>query len=214
MAAHETRLLILGAVALFEPVNGYQLRRELMSWQVEDWAHIKPGSIYSALGTLASYGQLERHDVLDAGRTVAVYTTTDAGRVEMDRLFAAAIGTLDQLHPLAFHTALALMPLVGRERFAELMRVRIGALEVACAAAPTATAQIEENSPPHIADLAALWAGQGRTELEWCQELLAKIESGGLYFGGEDNSWRPADDDPGWQMAADRERYLKLLGRA
>jgi hypothetical protein len=27
MAATETRLLVLGAVSLFEPVNGYQIRR-------------------------------------------------------------------------------------------------------------------------------------------------------------------------------------------
>ena len=43
MAATETRLLLLGTVMLFEPVNGYQLRRELLSWQVEDWAHVNPG---------------------------------------------------------------------------------------------------------------------------------------------------------------------------
>ena len=45
MAATETRLLLLGGVLLFEPVNGYQPRRELLSWQVEDWAHIGRGSI-------------------------------------------------------------------------------------------------------------------------------------------------------------------------
>ncbi len=31
MAVTETRLLLLGAVLLFEPVNGYQVRRELLS---------------------------------------------------------------------------------------------------------------------------------------------------------------------------------------
>ena len=53
MAATETRLLLLGTVMIFEPVNGYQLRRELLSWQVEEWAHVNPGSIYSGLATLA-----------------------------------------------------------------------------------------------------------------------------------------------------------------
>ena len=36
-------MLLLGAVALFEPVNGYQIRRELLSWQVDRWAHTNPG---------------------------------------------------------------------------------------------------------------------------------------------------------------------------
>ena len=58
MAATETRLLLLGGVLLFEPVNGYQLRRELLSWQVEDRAHIDPGSIYSGLSTLTRQGTL------------------------------------------------------------------------------------------------------------------------------------------------------------
>lgn len=80
MVANETRLLVLGAVSLFEPVNGYQIRRELMSWDVDKWAHINPGSIYSSLTTLTKQGHLHRHDVLDGTREVAVYTTTGAGR--------------------------------------------------------------------------------------------------------------------------------------
>ena len=82
MAATETRLLLLGTVMLFEPVNGYQLRRELLSWQVEDWAHVNPGSIYSGLSTLARQGNLERHELVDGTREVAVYTSTPAGRRE------------------------------------------------------------------------------------------------------------------------------------
>ena len=49
MAVRETRMLLLGAVAMFEPVNGYQIRRELVSWQVDQWAHVNPGSIYHGL---------------------------------------------------------------------------------------------------------------------------------------------------------------------
>ena len=42
MAVTETRLLVLGAVALFEPANGYLIRRELMSWEGDQWAPINP----------------------------------------------------------------------------------------------------------------------------------------------------------------------------
>ena len=65
-------MLLLGAVAMFEPVNGYQIRRELMSWQVDQWANINPGSIYHALTSLTEKGHLTRHDLVDNGRTVAV----------------------------------------------------------------------------------------------------------------------------------------------
>ena len=74
MATTETRLLLLGAVALFEPVNGYQIRRELLSWQVESWANIRPGSIYNGLATLTQRGDLVRHDLRDGTRQVAVYS--------------------------------------------------------------------------------------------------------------------------------------------
>jgi hypothetical protein len=42
MAANETRMLLLGVVAMFAPVNGYQIRRELVSWQIDKWAHVQP----------------------------------------------------------------------------------------------------------------------------------------------------------------------------
>src|ERR1041384_1336086 len=96
MYALTTRLLVLGAVSIFGPANGYQLRRELLSWEVERWAHLNPGSIYSMLGTLEKQGAIERHDLTmdDAGRPVAVYTTTDAGEAEFVRLLTEAIATV------------------------------------------------------------------------------------------------------------------------
>jgi hypothetical protein len=53
-----TRLLILGAVRIFQPTHGYFVRRELGTWQVADWAHLNPGSIYNALRVLTKDGML------------------------------------------------------------------------------------------------------------------------------------------------------------
>ena len=49
-----TRLLVLGAVRIFQPAHGYLVRRELLSWDVENWAAINPGSIYNMLRTADS----------------------------------------------------------------------------------------------------------------------------------------------------------------
>ncbi|MGH3356846.1 MAG: PadR family transcriptional regulator, partial [Nocardioidaceae bacterium] len=106
MTAAATRLLILGATSIFEPVNGYQLRRELLSWGVAEWAHIQPGSIYSVLATLTRQGSLQRHELADGGRAVAVYTVTDQGRIERDRLFGECLETADLQSPLPFYTAI------------------------------------------------------------------------------------------------------------
>src|SRR3954451_18969462 len=103
MAAHETRMLLLGAVALFEPVNGYQIRRELLSWQVDRWANTNPGSIYHGLTTLTTQGLLGRHDLVDGGRDVAVYELTDVGRADLRTALIAALETVDPYERTAFH---------------------------------------------------------------------------------------------------------------
>src|ERR1700733_8452222 len=54
-----TRLLVLGAVRLFQPAHGYEVRRELLSWHAHEWAQIQPGSIYNALKSLTRDGMLE-----------------------------------------------------------------------------------------------------------------------------------------------------------
>jgi DNA-binding PadR family transcriptional regulator len=211
MAATETLLLLLGTVMLFEPVNGYQLRRELLSWQVEDWAHVNPGSIYSGLATLARQGNLERHDLVDGSREVAVYTSTPQGRREFESLWVDAVETVDLLAPLPLHTALALMPLMERSRVAAALRARLAAMD-AKARAQLAAAPPAEAVPPHVLALADLWMGMGAAEREWLVNLIRRVDRGDFELRGEPVSWSPDADDPGWQMAADRARYVRLLG--
>lgn len=69
MRSTSTQMLLLGAVGLFGPVNGYQIRRELLSWQVDRWLNVQPGSIYHALTQLSRSGLLTRHDLRDAPAT-------------------------------------------------------------------------------------------------------------------------------------------------
>jgi DNA-binding PadR family transcriptional regulator len=212
MAATETRLLLLGAVMLFEPVNGYQLRRELLSWRVEDWAHINPGSIYSGLATLAKQGHLERHDLLDGGREVAVYTSSPTGREEFERLFARSVTQVDPLAPLPFNTALTLLPLMERAAVVSLLRTRL--TNAAAREADQEPADIDpETVPPHVVVLAELWQRTAAVERQWVQELLERLEHGDFQLRGEPVTWRARADDPGWQMAADRERYVTLLSQ-
>lgn len=212
MAATETRLLLLGAVMLFEPVNGYQVRRELLSWKVDEWARINPGSIYTGLATLTKQGHLERHDVTDGGREVAVYTSTMRGRAEFAQLYAAALESVEALSSLAFYTALSLIPLVDRTTFLHGARRRLDRLAlVGMELATQQAAGPSESAPPHVHELGTLWLRQLEQEREWLSALVVNVESGGLAFQGEPMSWVPPADDPGWQMQRDRERYLALL---
>jgi len=212
MAATETRLLVLGAVSLFEPVNGYQIRRELMSWEVDRWAHINPGSIYSCLTTLTKQGLVDRHDVLDGAREVAVYTTSDSGRTELAAMFGRALETVEVLDPLPFHTALSMCSLFERDVIADHLDRRVGALGLHLADLRRRLDAISAGgAPPHVARVVELQVAGGEVELAWVRSMLADIRAGGLWFAGEPQEWGPPEDDPGWQMAADADRYRSLL---
>lgn len=201
-------MLLLGAVALFEPVNGYQIRRELLSWQVDRWAHINPGSIYHGLATLAKQGHLDRHDLTDGGRAVAVYEITDDGRDELQRLMVEGIEAADPYDRAAFTAAFALLPLLPEKVALRSLTMRRVALEAAVAelASPS-----EDVAPPHALRNTVLWLDIAVAELGWLRETIEMLRAGDLALTAR--SWMPAADDPGWQMETDRERYRALLGR-
>jgi len=68
--------------------------------------------------------------------------------------------------------------------------------------------------PPHVLRGALLWYDVTVAELHWLREVIEELKSGRLAIGsGSEFGWTPPAGDPGWQMTADRERYLELLGR-
>ncbi len=211
MAAHETRMLLLGAVAMFEPVNGYQIRRELLSWQVDRWAHTNPGSIYHGLTSLTSLGHLVRHDLVDGGREVAVYELTPSGRAELDRLLIGALETVDVFERSAFHVAFSMLPLLDRERVVRSLTRRRVELE---RTVKELADQEPGAAPPHATRSMLLWLDLAVAELAWLRETIDEVRTGRLAFEmGDEWGWTPPPDDPGWQMNTDRERYRALLGR-
>src|ERR1700737_5140255 len=82
-----TRVLVLG-VLLKQPMHGYEVRRELESWNAEQWANIAYGSIYFSLTKMAEERLVEVISTDDRGNRPArtVYAITDAGRHEFTRL--------------------------------------------------------------------------------------------------------------------------------
>ena len=175
MAVHTTRMLLLGAVAMFEPVNGYQIRRELVSWRVDEWAHINPGSIYSSLTTLTKQGHLDRHDVVDGGREVAVYTTTAGGRAELGELFGQALETVELLDRLPMHTALSMCTLFERQVVTRHLERRLTALEVHVAALRDLRAASGGSAPPHVVRVVDLQVQQAEVERSWVRGFLEEV---------------------------------------
>jgi DNA-binding PadR family transcriptional regulator len=210
MAAHETRMLLLGAVALFEPVNGYQIRRELLSWQVDRWAHTNPGSIYHGLTSLTGQGHLVWHDLVDGGREVAVYELTEDGRAELRRLMIDALETVNPFERSGFTVAFSMLPLLERPQVQRSLTKRRVDLERTVAEFAAAKPGV---APPHATRGMLLWLDLAVAELAWLRETIEDVRDGNLAFAPGDDGWTPPADDPGWQMQSDREKYRALLDR-
>ena len=220
MSALTTRMLVLGVVKLFGPANGYQLRRELLSWQVERWAALNPGSIYSMLTTLEKQKAITRHELAARGddRAATVYTVTEAGDAEFHRLIISALETVpDSGDVLPLRVAANFASLLSREEFLTAVRARRGLLQEGIPEFSGVIAELKSSTsvPPSVAIELQLEEGLAKAQLEWLEELIALVEGGGLYFRGEDEkvSWAPAADDPGWRMFHEREGYrVRIAG--
>ncbi|WP_431279457.1 PadR family transcriptional regulator [Leifsonia poae] len=204
-----------GRGAPLSPANGYQLRRELVSWNVDSWAKVNPGSIYSMLATLTKQGMLEATALPEGGRTVTVYTPTPAGIEELDRLIHDGIRTVTAMDPTGFRVALSFAPLLERGVFAGLLEdrlqtVRGGADGLAVEAERILTTQY---APPHVAYSLGLEGCLLAAEAEWIEDLLTVVRDGGLNFAGEDGGWVAPPEDAGWEMAHESARYREQLER-
>jgi DNA-binding PadR family transcriptional regulator len=207
-------------VNIFGPANGYQLRRELVSWDVERWAHIRPGSIYSMLTTLEKQGSIERHDVaLDDARPVAVYTMTDGGRTELEALLYEAMSTVpDSGDALPLRVAMNFGPVLSRSRFLDALAERLRLLEGGAEEFETSVLELKRTAvvPPHVVRELEFEIALMRTQRDWVAGLQEEVRAGGLVFIGEVDhgaDWAPPADDPGWKMAEERDRYAAAIER-
>ena len=190
-----TRLLVLGAVRIFQPIHGYDLRRELMSWHADEWANISFGSIYFALKKMTADGLLEEVETERSGARPekTLYRLTVPGEKEFQSLLREYFW---QRKPLIdpFLVAMSQMPAMPKPELIAALRHR----------ATTARATIEQLRFEAKAQLAAKsdFAGEelaGRFvaemlelsvirlagEADWADSLAARIESGAFRFPDE-----------------------------
>ncbi len=176
-----TRLLILGVVRFRQPVHGYDVRRELLSWHADEWAHVAPGSSYHALKRLADEGLLDAVATEQVGARPArtTYAITDKGETEFQELlrrywweysipvdpFEAAYAFLGALSPAEAAGAL-------RNR-ARLHRLYIDGTRVRIAANPG-------QEPPHVLEMFELTMAKAEVEAQWCERVARRIEAGEL----------------------------------
>lgn len=190
-----TRLLLLGVVRIFQPAYGYQLRRELLTWDVQVWANINPGSIYTGLRTLAKHGYLLESADSDGnkpGRTT--YLLTADGENEYFTLLRAALWTVQGFRPDAMQAALSFIWSLRRDEVITALESRIAQLEHRVKAEPFTERQIRQDpaTPDHVIEMFRISSARDRGETEWTRDFLARVRAGEYAFAGEAPDWQPA----------------------
>jgi len=186
-----TRMLVLALVRWLEPVHGYEVRRELVSWNVEEWANIAPGSIYHALRKLTEEGLLEEVATEKvAGRPArTLYRTTWPGREEYDRLLRNHWWEIhNPTDP--FLAALSCMPSLTRREAVLALRNRASMLRGRLAQGRETQARWLHDKPVHVHWMVELGSVRAEAEIGWCERVAERIEAGeGAHEGDPGEPW-------------------------
>lgn len=176
--------MILGLVRWMQPVHGYDVRRELMSWQAEEWANIAPGSIYHALRKLSEEGLLEEVATEQVGTRPArtTYRVTPKGEIEFSELLRRYWWEHQQpIDP--FHAAFSFLPALPRGEAAAALRNRARLIRagVDCLRFALASQWLAQSKPVHVAWMFELNVARMEAEIAWCERIAERIEGGTPY---------------------------------
>lgn len=204
-----TRLLVLGAVRIFQPTHGYLVRRELLSWQADQWAHLNPGSVYNALRSLSRDGLLAADDGPDinAGAAAAPagpaaskvrYRLTADGETEFQRLVRLALWELHPYEPDWLLAGMSFWWVLSRQEVLDALAARRTQLEGRQVASEYAAKAVGQSpfKPESVAEHFLLHREQLQGELAWVDAARERIASGAYWFDGEPGQQIPAGDTP------------------
>jgi DNA-binding PadR family transcriptional regulator len=184
------RILVLGVVRAFQPVHGYDVRRELLSWHAEEWAHVQTGSIYNALKSLTRDGLLAVEGTGQVGgrpeRTS--YRLTAEGEEALLGMVRDAWWKVEQpLDPLM--PAVSFLWLLRRDELIAALRSRIVQIRGLMDQHGFAVREPwPTEKPAHVVEMFELMRARIGAEIAWAEALIAKLERGAYQTAGD----RPA----------------------
>jgi DNA-binding PadR family transcriptional regulator len=192
-----TRLLVLGVVRIFQPVHGYYVRRELLTWRVEEWAHVNPGSIYGALRTLVKEGLVEEvaTDRQGSHPERTTYRLTVDGEAQYFHLLRDALWSVDVGDPSRLLAALSFMPTLNRQEVRDALDSRRSQIDGLIKESEHAERHVVEarTSPAHVAEHYQLRIALLHAERGYLDALSSRLESGHYHFADEPGGM--VDDD-------------------
>jgi DNA-binding PadR family transcriptional regulator len=189
-----TRLLVLGAVRIFQPAHGYFIRRELLSWQADEWAKLNPGSIYNALRTLTRDGYLVEKAAREGrggGQSRTAYSLTPDGESHFLGLLRNALWHVDLYENSTLLGALSFMKFLSREEVVDATDSRIAELRnhIRSFEHVVREGAAKRTGPPEAFELIGVSVDRLRGELTWAEQLAGRLREGYYRFTPE----------PGWE---------------
>lgn len=174
-----TRLMILGLVSYLQPVHGYDIRKELTSWNVESWANVQPGSIYHALRKMTEEGLLEEVATEQVNNRPArtLYRLTTPGTAEYQALLRRYWWEYQEPQD-PFLAAFAFLPSLPRAEAVGALRARARLLEGWVTSYRDNADKWMEHKPPHVGWQFELTMARCEAEARWCHDIAARIEAG------------------------------------
>ncbi|MDG4807865.1 PadR family transcriptional regulator [Micromonospora sp. WMMD1120] len=195
-------MMILGLVRWMQPVHGYDVRRELLSWSADKWANVQPGSIYHALRKLTEEGLLRAVATEQVGARPArtTYEVTPKGEDEFETLLRNLWWNFSEpIDP--FTAAFSFLPAMPRPEAAAALRNRANLLRAGIESmrASLGSDWVRNTKPVHVGWMFELWSARAEAEMTWCERIAERIESGVSYLPAElENAegwsgWRSGD---------------------
>ncbi|HSR96870.1 MAG TPA: PadR family transcriptional regulator [Kofleriaceae bacterium] len=198
-----TRLLVLGVVRIFQPVHGYEVRRELITWRAQEWASVQPGSIYNALKTLTRDGFLEvvGTDQVGGRPERTSYRLTSAGEEEFRILLREEWWTVrTPIDPLM--AAISFIGYVSRAEAIAALEHRMNQIHGMVHGIEFGIESHDGiDSPFHVREMMRLLNARVLSEVEWAKQFIARLKNG-EYTTADDPPWEPAS-------AAERQAATK-----
>jgi DNA-binding PadR family transcriptional regulator len=184
-------MLVLGVVRIFQPVHGYDVRRELVQWHANDWGNVAPGSIYSALKTLVKEGMIEVVGTEHVGgrpeRTS--YRLTVRGERELAELLRDALWTVKlPVDPLV--AVISIMGFLKRDELIAALEARRAQIAGTLAHAEGVIETVDDiDTPGHVREMMRLLNARLGAELAWSKAFVARLRAG-EYDTADDPPWR------------------------
>jgi len=186
-----TRLLLLGTVRLFQPVHGYFVRRELMSWHADAWGNLNPGSVYNGLRTLTRDGLLEEVGTEAQGGRPArtTYRLTGDGESEFLMVLRGALWGVRAFEPADLMAAWSFAWALKRDEVIAALEHRVEQIEGSARATEFAIEDLarSETTPDTVAEHYRLTQARLDGEAGWARELVERLRGGAYWFDGEPN---------------------------